>query len=297
MPVVLGRMQMPGPVQAAQNHRIRCVVLDFDGTLTDKERESEPFLDRYQAHLARTLGTTVSGLGPLWEQAARTIRAFPERHGYEWEGRITAPAHGDPYLMARAITLQILRSLPHFPCPNGETALLDTLFEGSYDRNRAVFREDAATFLLRLLNDFPVCIATNTSASMVRRKLGGLGAVYATVPVYDGTRKYALEDGWEEVPESVRLTGFQRPVYLRRRDYNRVLERIRTEQGIAWQEMLVIGDVYELDLSLPHARQSRIGLLPWAHTPAHEKAAVGKNEKGFVADSLDEALEKILERR
>ena len=85
---------------------LELVILDFDGTFTRVDEEAVPFLEAYRAGLAELLGHPVE---EAWEEARRTIEADPDRYGWENEGRIIAPSHADPYILATTIAQILLR--------------------------------------------------------------------------------------------------------------------------------------------------------------------------------------------
>lgn len=77
--------------------RLELLVLDFDGTFTRVDQEAVPFLVAYRAGLGEVLGGRVDD---EWEQARERIESDPDRYGWEHEGRIVAPSHADPYILA-----------------------------------------------------------------------------------------------------------------------------------------------------------------------------------------------------
>ncbi len=81
--------------------RYDLVLLDFDGTFTDVEKEAGPFFEAYLADVRELLGP---GFESEWEQAAATMSADPANHGWLHEGRIVAPGNADPYLRATKAT-------------------------------------------------------------------------------------------------------------------------------------------------------------------------------------------------
>src|SRR3954447_2483981 len=78
---------------------ITCVVLDFDGPLTDVAREAPPFEAAYAAHLADLLGRD---LGAAWPEALAEARRRAPELGWTIEGPAVAPADADPYILTGA---------------------------------------------------------------------------------------------------------------------------------------------------------------------------------------------------
>jgi hypothetical protein len=52
--------------------------------------------------------------------------------------------------------------------------------------------------------------------------------------------------------------------------------------------MVVVGDIFELDLALPLALGARVGLATGARTPPYEVAFVENHPRGRVLTSLHE---------
>ena len=79
---------------------IECIVLDFDGTFTLVDREAVPFLEGFVADLAALVGADLAG---RWGETVLRVKADPDRYGWENEGRIVAPSHADPYILATTV--------------------------------------------------------------------------------------------------------------------------------------------------------------------------------------------------
>ena len=77
---------------------------------------------------------------------------------------------------------------------------------------------------------------------------------------------------------------------LRRRLYHHRLAQILDSVGATFEELIVIGDIFELDLALPLALGARVGLVVSPHTPPYELAFVGAQPRARVLHGLDEVL-------
>jgi hypothetical protein len=53
-----------------------------------------------------------------------------------------------------------------------------------------------------------------------------------------------------------------------------------------FDQLVVIGDIFELDLALPLALGARVGLVASAHTPPYERAFVSAHPRGRVLEDL-----------
>ena len=106
--------------------------------------------------------------------------------------------------------------------------------------------------------------------------------------VHGTAKKYYLDDDFTEVPESITLDGLPRPVLLRRKKYHTVLEQLLRREEMEWSELVVVGDIFELDLSLPLAMGARVGLLANSFTPNYEKAYLASHPRGAVLTRVDQ---------
>src|SRR3989338_5962805 len=120
----------------------------------------------------------------------------------------------------------------------------------------------------------PTYVVTNSETDAVQGKINLLGTDVSRITVLGGAKKYVLDDEWTALPESLEEPGFGRPLYLRRRNYADILSRVMKEKGVAPEQVLVAGDIYELDLLLPQHLGMHIALLPRERTPFYEQQAV-----------------------
>ena len=75
--------------------------------------------------------------------------------------------------------------------------------------------------------------------------------------------------------------------------YFDVLNKIKEENNINFEEMFVIGDIYELDLALPSFFNANVCFLPPSNVPEYERKFVKNLENGWVIENLEESLEII----
>ena len=108
--------------------------------------------------------------------------------------------------------------------------------------------------------------------------------------VHGNARKYVVDPDFSQVETSLQLPGLARPILLRRSNYHAVLDALREEAGAEWSEMLVIGDIFELDLSLPLAMGASVCLLVNPFTPGYEKNFLEKHPRGHVIHDLAEII-------
>ncbi len=276
----------------------RLLVLDFDGTMTDAEVEGQPFRAGYLADLAILTGLPLAEVEALAARFEAEIAAAPQDFGWVFNGRIVAPATVDPYLRIMPVARRIFDETGAFPREADRTRLLDgILYKYNYGKTRVAFRPGARDLLLALREVpglFPA-IVTNSHTEAVAHKLSVLGEPDGALDwlrerVYGRAAKYVLDESWEAVPAELRVPGLHRPILLRRRAYHDVLRALLDAQGLDWAELTVVGDIFELDLSLPQAMGARVGLLANAHTPAYERRWLEAHPRGAVLETLDQVL-------
>jgi hypothetical protein len=143
-----------------------------------------------------------------------------------------------------------------------------------------------------------VWIVTNSDTHAVAGKLEALdrdapGAGWLVPRVRGGARKFDIDDSWTGVASDLSIPGLSRPVLLRRRSYYDILETIVRTAGAGFGELIVVGDVFELDLALPLALGARVGLVASPRTPSYERAFVASHPRGRVLDQLSEIAEFV----
>ena len=264
----------------------RLVVLDFDGTMTDAETEGAPFRDGYLEDLALLCGRPLDEVRALAATFEAEVARNPDAHGWVFNGHIVAPAIVDPYLRIMPVARKVFDAFCVFSSEADRTRLCDAiLYKYNYQKTRTAFRAGARKALMAL-SGTPTFVVTNSHTDAVRQKVSQLGADWLVERVFGRAQKYAVDPLFDAVPERLALAGLSRPVLLRRRAYHDVLDRLRQEAGAAWSDVLVVGDIFELDLSLPLSLGARVGLVVNDFTPAYEREFVAAHERGALVTSL-----------
>ena len=89
------------------------VVSDFDGVWTDPTKEAEKYTVAFSEKLSQRIHIGLVELNGLMQAAGETIKQSPGIFGWEYKGRIIAPATADPYIfnqVAARLTLDNLRA-------------------------------------------------------------------------------------------------------------------------------------------------------------------------------------------
>ncbi len=276
---------------------VECIVLDFDGTFTLVDREAVPFLDGFLAGLRDLVGAEIAA---RWDDTVRRVKADPDRYGWENEGKIVAPSHADPYILATTVG-QILLSEAGMKTRGERTEKLQALYQTNYPRALTVFRSDAKAVIEALVRgSAPVFVVTNSRTDHVEAKIDQLAPRgRAQITVRGDARKFVLtepsapDDAWRRVPAQREVAGLSRPMHLRRGAYYEQLRRIWQETGTDASSTLVCGDIFELDLALPSELGARVHLVARPDTPEYERRAARARVGGSVSQELSGLLEVL----
>ena len=268
------------------------LVLDFDGTVTDAEEEGSPFREGYLEDIAGLTRAEMPEIHAMAERFEAEVAADPDNHGWEYGGHIVAPASVDPYLRIMPVARKIFDHFGIFMDPDDRNRVLDgILYKYNYQKTGIAFREGAYE-LLSGLTGTATYVVTNSHTEPVRQKIRTLARGdeldWLIERVYGRARKYMIEDAFTAVPESLSVDGLSRPILLRRRRYHDALAALLDREGIGWDQLLLVGDIFELDLALPLAMGARVGLVVNRFTPAYERAYVDAHERGHLIEKLTE---------
>lgn len=273
------------------------LVLDFDGTMTDAEAEGRPFREGYLDDLCALVGRPARDeeVFAIAESVEAELANEPASHPFLWMGRAVAPATVDPYLRMVPIAHRILDRFGAIPSPMDRGRLLgNVLYRYNYAKTlgHPVFRAGAGE-VLRSLEGTHAWIVTNSDTHAVAGKVAALdrvvpGVAWLTSRVRGYARKFDVDDAWTGAPAELAVPGLERPVLLRRRNYHDILREVLDAAGATYAELVVIGDIFELDLALPLSLGARIGLVASARTPPYEREYVAAHPRGRVIEDLAE---------
>ena len=273
------------------------LVLDFDGTMTDAEREGAPFRDGYLDDLTALTGRDREEIRAMAARFEAEIARDPHHHGWVYGGRIVAPSTVDPYLRIMPVARKIFDACDAFRDPGDRDRLLDgVLYKYNYQKTEFVPRDGARDLLLAMTGK-PAYVVTNSHTEPVRDKIRHLsrdGDLDWLLPrVHGRARKYVIDDSFTEVAESMELPGLPRPVLLRRRHYHQVLSELLARESRSWRDLWVAGDIFELDLALPLLMGARVVLMVNRFTPDYEKDFLAGHERGHLAENLSQIPDLI----
>jgi beta-phosphoglucomutase-like phosphatase (HAD superfamily) len=274
---------------------IDCVILDFDGTLTNVHAEAQHFTDGYQESLREQLGRDIS---QEWEAAEAVIRQDPDLHGWEWNGQIVAPWHADPYISCAATAKVILDKSGELPDLNERREILTSFFNKLYGENIPAWKPETKEFLAKLLEKKSIVyVVTNSQPDAVFKKLCHLDPERAPkLKLRGNARKFVLAPTsqpypeFEALPETRAIAGLKRPICLKRGHYFETLYKLREELRMSADNILICGDIFEMDLAMPGELGFHIHLVPGKTTREFERNGVLSYPTGTLAESLLDVL-------
>jgi len=280
------------------NH-IDCVILDFDGTFTDVQKEAVPFERVYLQNFNDLLGRDVS---ELWSTEQAAILSRPADFGWEFAGQKVAPATADPYLLSTATAIRVLDRLGVLKQLHLRTEVTQILYREAYTHTVDVFRPDARQVLEQILDSGrKTFVVTNSDPEIVRRKLRGLNARGSErLKVVGDARKYMIVDPdpvderFLQIPVERQIDGLPRSVLLRRGRYYEALRKLWADSATSPDRTLVCGDIYELDLALPDALGASIHLVLRGNVLEYERRAVeAAGPRGSMSGELAGVLARL----
>jgi len=271
----------------------KLVLVDFDLTLTDPEIEELPFMTGCVRDLIQITGLAEEQIQEINQQVRADMLVHPERYNWEYDGHLVSSTVGDPYLRIIPIATAVLDEV-NYPEQNG---LLRKLFLDNYPKVPG-FRPGVIQLLTE--TEKPTHIVTNSEVTKVTPRLHSL---FASQPEYEdrldtvlnnlrgSAGKHLVHEWFTPLPLTLTLPDFHRPTIFRRYEYFQVLNRLRKLHKIAWEDIVMIGDNFEIDLAVPWIMGARVVLVTNPFTPPWEIEFVQNDPRGFVSSSLEEITE------
>lgn len=276
----------------------KLIILDFDGTLTNAEEEGSKYRIGYLEDIALLADLPLETVVSWATEFEAHILANPSDFGWNFQGKIVAPASVDPYLRVMPIARMILDRAQVYTNLVERDRLLDRiLYKYNYQKTEDSFREGAAAFFhnLSTIPNSTVCVVSNSHTEPIQKKIGRLASnsgydfQWLISNVTGSARKYLLSDNHDILPESMSVPGLSRPMYLRRHLYHQTICSLQEKFQSDWEHTTVIGDIFELDLSVPLFCGAHVGLMTNTFTPQYEKDFLHQHPKGSTHASLHDA--------
>ncbi len=272
------------------------LVLDFDGTLTDAEAEGAPFREGYLEDLAMLCGRSLEETRTLADRFEEEVKNDVAGFGWVFGGEIVAPAAVDPYLRIMPVARKVFDECGVFMDLDDRDRLLDNImYKYNYGKSAIAFKDGARDFLTSR-EGTETYVITNSHTEPVQNKIRALSAQgddaaeldWLVERVFGSAKKYVVDPAWDGLPRAMEIPNLSRPVLLRRRLYFEALDRLRRDAGLAWEDVVVVGDIFELDLCVPLALGGRVGLCANQFTPPYEVAYLEDHPRATIIRSMDD---------
>jgi hypothetical protein len=162
-----------------------------------------------------------------------------------------------------------------------------------------VFREGAIRLLLQLCAEpnLAVYILTNSGVDGTLSRISRYGnsavAELMHCRVIGNAGKHIVDSTLEGTSARKRIPGLDRNIYLLRPIYLAALRRLTQDHCIEWRQMVVIGDIFEMDLAMPLQLGAKVMLATHYYTPQYEIDYLSSIDSARVIQSLDEVLPAI----
>lgn len=235
------------------------LLSDFDGVWTDQAFEAQNVKLYLIAEAARMAQFSADEARAHFEGFEATVKATPERYGWAPDGRITAYVDEDPFCEANAIAMLLDEQRDQPLARRYRDAILATGFETLTRFADHCFMTATAAFRIQhppalvpgakeMLEELlelgcEVVVVSNSSSDKIVGWFRQIGVDARVEPggqmrVRGAAQKMTLGP----TDASIELRG--RKIHVDRPLYRRVFEEE--------QPQCVIGDVFSLDLALPH---------------------------------------------
>jgi phosphoglycolate phosphatase-like HAD superfamily hydrolase len=238
------------------------ILSDFDGVWTDQALEAEQVKIHLAAEAARLSGISPDEARADFLRYEAHVKAAPERYGWAPDGRITAYVDEDPFCVANSIAGFLAEAGGERETRYREavldggfetvSAFADTCFmtaTGSYRAEHPPALVPGAREAIEELHDAGIwvtVVSNSVSEKVIAwfRSVGidaGESAEHA-LHVRGAAGKQVLGEG------DATVTVGGRPIHVDRPRYRAIVEDEDPD--------LVVGDVFSLDLALPHAMRT-----------------------------------------
>ena len=287
------------------------ILSDFDGVWTDQHAEADQVRAFQWQEAGRLAGVDAETARADFEAYGRGVLAAPERYGWCPGGRITAYADEDPFCRPNAIAGWIEERAPDEP---RAARYRDAILAAGYDDLTAFADHCFLTATGRFREEHPPSLVDGAGAAFEALHDAGAEVVVCSNSSAEkvvGWLRHAGVDAGEDEGHLVRVHGNAgkwriggeaaievggRRIYVDRPLYRTVIEEERPD--------VVIGDVFSLDLALPHvmraeghaAAPSQLILRCQAHTPDWITSTAAGGAVDLMVDHVTEVVETLRER-
>lgn len=283
------------------------ILSDFDGVWTNQALEAESVKLYLIAEAARLASVPADDALDHFRDYEARVRAAPERYGWAPDGRITAYVDEDPFCVPNALATFVEAGADPTTRAYRE-AVLDGGFEtltafadhcfmtaaGEYRRQHPPALVPGTAEILHELHarGHEVVVVSNSPAEKI---VGWFGAVGTDVGVESGhdlrVRGQAGKQTLGQRDDAIHVGG--RRIHVDRPRYVEVIDEEDPD--------LIIGDVFSLDLALPHVLRQRghataprtLVLRRHGHTPSWILDSRADGAIDRIVDGVEELVDLI----
>jgi hypothetical protein len=236
------------------------ILSDFDGVWTDQGPEAAVLVRGCIEALAELAGVSVEEAAGEIDALRRQMAAAPHEHGWAPDGRISAYVDEDPLVESSALcnVIDTVASARRYrdAVMRGGFESMSAFAQHVYVASTTTFRRDHPPCLVADARDLvaelhevgaDVVVVSNSEADKIVSWFGSAG-VDASESEGHALRVRGAAAKWFIGDSDAAIDVAGRRVYVDRPRYRAAIE--------AEQPDLVIGDVFSLDLALPHVMRS-----------------------------------------
>jgi len=268
-------------------------ILDFDGTFSDIEKEVPRFGRMFFEQVRQRIGASENDMDKLIRSQLRIIQAHPQKYGWINNGHIVAGALVDPYIEMRVVADLIFQITGAIPDAQARDEEFELYFKLKFRSVWTVFKSDTEATLQTLEQKNPGrnYFVSNSGTAVIQRKLRAFKGMDGLIDrIHGGARKYFVDDDYNTIPETMTIDGLSRPVYLRRRYYHEVIEDLLHQHGLQWRDVLVVGDIAEMDLFMPWSAGATVALMDHPRVPEYERQFFLSHPRAYLLASPSEIV-------
>ncbi len=284
------------------------ILSDFDGVWTDPVHEAEVVFDELVRQSAALVSEPLEAVQADFRRFSKATLAAPERHGWAPDGRITAYVDEDPFCVANGVA-------SYLETAGGERGqhYAEAIRKAGFERLTQFADRCFLDATARYRVEHPPALVPGARAALTALHGAGVHVVVVSnsesIKLIDWFRASGIDAG--ESPDSelevcgnarkfhlgesdASLTVAGRQIRVDRPAYREAITRIRPD--------LVIGDVFSLDLALPHAMRAAgdagapkmLVLHGHDHTPAWIADTRADGAIDAIVRGVDELLDLAL---
>jgi FMN phosphatase YigB (HAD superfamily) len=178
------------------------LIFDYDGTLTDVEKSTEDWQNKYAVICSDMLGTSVEYMKTKIDEFSEYLKARPEK-GFIIGGYDSVPAMADPYLRTQGAVLELINGAKKgqfdINIPEDDTKfLIDSYVAANKIANdKTYFREGLKDFLDDAKKKYNIVIVTNSGEEKVKKGLETLA--HDNIPIFGNAKKLFVDNSTESL--------------------------------------------------------------------------------------------------